>query len=160
MSVELLAEGVSTYPSACPIGEQIERTYDCVIATKTLQGKIWNMEVVKDFESRMHKAVTFQVDRDKDLQEVRVVNLSETLSGFRGGQMPGASKVAGGEEEGQEEDEVRQVDKDVRSAVLTADLVNSTVGGNLAGTVEKTCGVERSSRCLWAGEHFQHAQGE
>ena len=42
----------------------------CVIASKSFQGKIENMEVVEDFESRLHKAVTLLVDRDKEIQEV------------------------------------------------------------------------------------------
>ena len=41
--------------------------------------------------------------------------------------------------------------------VLSADFVNSTVSGDLAGTVGKTCGVQRSSSVVLAGGHFQHA---
>ena len=33
-----------------------------------LQGKIKNMEVVEDFQSRPHKAVTFLVEREKEIQ--------------------------------------------------------------------------------------------
>ena len=40
MSIEPPAEGVSTCRSAGPDGELIETMYDCVIATRTLQGKI------------------------------------------------------------------------------------------------------------------------
>ena len=48
------------------IGELNERTYDYVIASHGLQVKIKNMEVVEDFESRPHKAVTFLVERDTE----------------------------------------------------------------------------------------------
>ena len=52
-------------------GEITEMTYDSVITTKSLQGKIENVEVVEDFESRPQKAVTFHVERDNELQEVQ-----------------------------------------------------------------------------------------
>ena len=50
---------VSTCRSTGSEGELFEITYDCVTASKSLQGKIKNTEVVGDFESRPHKAVTF-----------------------------------------------------------------------------------------------------
>ena len=40
-------------------GERIEKVYDCVIACDSLKGKISQMAVVEDFESRPHKAVSF-----------------------------------------------------------------------------------------------------
>ena len=49
--------------------------------------------------------------------------------------MPTVLKVDGGKEEGDVEVEVRQVQKDVIKAVLAADLVNSSVSGDLAGAV-------------------------
>ena len=52
---------------------------------------------------------------------------------------------------------MRQVEKDVRGAVTSGDFVNSTVSGGLAGTVGKTCGVQRSSSFVLAAEHFLHA---
>ena len=48
-----------------PQGESIERTFDYVIASRSLQGKFKNMEVAENFETRPHKAVTFLVERDK-----------------------------------------------------------------------------------------------
>ena len=51
-----------------PNGELIERTYDHAIASHSLQGRIKNMEVVEDFESRPHKEATFLVERNKDFQ--------------------------------------------------------------------------------------------
>ena len=41
-----------------PKREWIERTDDYVIASGSLKGKISQMEVVDDFESRPHKAVS------------------------------------------------------------------------------------------------------
>ena len=44
----------STCRSKGPKGEWIERTYDYVIASGSLKGKISQMEVAEDFESRPH----------------------------------------------------------------------------------------------------------
>ena len=57
-----------------PIGELIERTYDYVIASRSLQGKITMMRVVEDVESRPHKAVSFEVERDRNPGMVRTIN--------------------------------------------------------------------------------------
>ena len=55
------------------VGHSVVRTVGRTvgIASQRLQGKIKNMEVVEDFESRPHKVVTFLVDRDEEIQEVR-----------------------------------------------------------------------------------------
>ena len=52
-----------------PKGEVIERTYDYVIACHSLTGNVSQMKVVEDFESRPHKAVSFVVERDKEMEE-------------------------------------------------------------------------------------------
>ena len=44
----------STCRSKGPKGEWIERTYDYVIASGSLTGKISQMEVAEDFESKPH----------------------------------------------------------------------------------------------------------
>ena len=49
----------STCRSKGPKGEWIERIYDYVIASGSLKGKILQMEVVEDFESRPHKSSVF-----------------------------------------------------------------------------------------------------
>ena len=62
--IEAPGEGVSTFRSKGPNGEFIERTHDSVVSSHGLQGKIKNMEVVEDFESIPHKAVTFWVETE------------------------------------------------------------------------------------------------
>ena len=52
--------GTSTCRPTDPGGELVERTCDFVIARKRLRGSIEKMEVVEDFESRLHMAVTFR----------------------------------------------------------------------------------------------------
>ena len=59
MIIEAPEEGISTCRSKGPKVEAIERTYDYVIACRSLQGKIKNMGVVADFESSPHEAVAF-----------------------------------------------------------------------------------------------------
>ena len=41
----------------------------------SLQGKIKNMEVPQDVESRPHKAFTFLLERDKEFQELRELKM-------------------------------------------------------------------------------------
>ena len=62
-------QGVSTCRSEGPKGELIEGTYDHVISSQSLKGKITLMDVVEDFELRPHKAVSSVVERDKEVQE-------------------------------------------------------------------------------------------
>ena len=78
-------EGITTERSKGPDVELIERTYDDVIASQSLQGKIEDMEVVEDFESRPHKTVSFLVERDKDTQELCELKVPTALPGCSGG---------------------------------------------------------------------------
>ena len=72
--------------------------------------------------------------------------------------MAGRSKAEGGKQESNEEDEGRRVGKDVMNAALTADLVESTTSGVLAGEVEEVGDVERGSSGVLAEEPFQHVK--
>ena len=58
-------EKASTCWSKSAKGERVEKVYDHVIACNSLKGKISQMKVVQDFESRRHKAVSFVVQREK-----------------------------------------------------------------------------------------------
>ena len=51
--------GVSTCRSKGPEDVWLERTCDYVVASGSLKGNILPMEVVEDFESTPHKAVSF-----------------------------------------------------------------------------------------------------
>ena len=64
MFIESAGRRISTCRSAGPKGEAAERTRDYDIASRSLQGKIKDVEVVEDFESRPLKAVVFWVDRE------------------------------------------------------------------------------------------------
>ena len=65
MFIEAPEAESSTCRSTSPKGELIESTCDCVIASRRLQGRIKNMEVVEDFDSSPHKAVTLLMERNK-----------------------------------------------------------------------------------------------
>ena len=65
MFTEAPEKGISACRSKGPKSEATERTYDCVIASGSLQGKIKKMDVAEDFESRPHTAVAFLVERNK-----------------------------------------------------------------------------------------------
>ena len=78
-------EGVSTCRSKNAKGECVEKVYDYVIACNSLKGKISQMNVVEDVESRPHKAVTFVVERGKGRQEWNEQKLPKALSGYSGG---------------------------------------------------------------------------
>ena len=61
-------KGASTCRSKGPKDVWIEGTYDCEVASGSLRGKILQMEVVEDFESRPHKAVSCVVRREKKIK--------------------------------------------------------------------------------------------
>ena len=77
-------EGVSTCRSKNAKGEWVEKVYDYVIACSGLKGKISDMEVIEDFESRPHKAVAFAVERGKEKQEWNQQKLPKALLGYSG----------------------------------------------------------------------------
>ena len=59
--------------------------------------------------------------------------MPKALPVFSVGELPGRGKAEGGNEENDEEDDVRQVEKEVTNAALTTDLVDSTTIGAPAG---------------------------
>ena len=65
--------------------------YDYVIACNSLEGNILQMDVVEGFESRPHKAVSFVVEREKEMQEWNEQKLPKGLPGSSGGRLPGRS---------------------------------------------------------------------
>ena len=60
------------------------------------------MKVVEDFESRPHKAVSFVVEREKEMQEWSEQTMPKVLPGYcSGGRLPGRSTKERGREEGE-----------------------------------------------------------
>ena len=66
------------------------------------------MQVIDDFESRPHKAVTFVVQRGKERQEWNEQKLPKALPGYSRGRLPGRSTEEKGREEGEEGEEREQ----------------------------------------------------
>ena len=66
------------------------------------------MEVVEDFEWRPHKAVSFVVERDKEVQEWNEQKMPKALPGYGGGRLPGRSTKEKGREEEEEEEDSRE----------------------------------------------------
>ena len=114
-------EGVSTCRSKNVKGEWVEKVCDYVIACSDLKGKISHMKVVKDFESRPHKAVTFLVERGKERQEWNEQKLAKALPGYSGGRLPGRSTEEKGKEgEEGEGSEQRQGKNGIIEEIITS----------------------------------------
>ena len=80
---------------------QIERPKtDYVVASGSPKGRISQMEVVEDFESRPHEAVSFVVKREKEVKEWNEQKMPKVLSGYSGGRLPGRGTKERGREEG------------------------------------------------------------
>ena len=60
------------------------------------RGKFSQMKVVEDSESRPHKAVSFVVERDKEVQEWNEPKMPKALLGYSGGRLPGRSTKEAG----------------------------------------------------------------
>ena len=76
---------VSTCRSKVSKVEWMERTYDYVIACNSLSGNISQLKAAEDFESRPHKAVSFVVERESEIQECNEQKLPKVLPGYSGG---------------------------------------------------------------------------
>ena len=79
-----------------------KKVFDYVIVCSSLEGKISDMKVIEDFESRPHKTVTFVVERGKEKQEWNERKLPKALPGHSGGRLPGRSTEEKSREEGEE----------------------------------------------------------
>ena len=72
--------GVSTCRSKNAKGEWVEKVYDYVTACSSVKGRISDMKVVEDFESRPHKAVTFVVERGKGKTGMERAQIAEGVT--------------------------------------------------------------------------------
>ena len=66
------------------------------------------MEVVEDFGSIPHKAVSFVVERDKEVQERNDQKMPKTLPCYSGGRLQGRSTKEKGREQKEEEEDSRE----------------------------------------------------
>ena len=114
-----VGNGASTCRSKGPKGEWIERTSDYVIVRFCRKLKVTQMEVVEDFESRPHKAVSFVSEKEKEIQDRNEQKLPKVLPGYSGGRLPGRSteEVGGEEEEEKEKSGERSIKKEIAQVV-------------------------------------------
>ena len=63
------------------------------------------MKVVEDFESRPHNAVSFVVEREKEVQEWNEQKMPKALPGYSAGNLPRRSTKARGREDKEEEED-------------------------------------------------------
>ena len=83
-------ERVSTSRSKSAKGKWVGKVHDYVIACNSLKRNI-SQKVVEDFESRQLQAVSFVVDRGKEIQDWNEQRLPKMLPGYSGGRLPGRS---------------------------------------------------------------------
>ena len=137
-------KGVSTCRSKGPKYVGIERTYDYVVASGRPKGKFVQLEVVEDFESRRHKAVSFMVERGKEMQEWNVQKLSKVLQGHSGGRLPGRSTKEKGREEveaneGSEDRRIKsQIIQEVAAGIQEKVIMHDGVKNNVKRPVEQS----------------------
>ena len=74
------------------------------------------------FESRPHKAVSFLMEREKEMQEWNEQKLPKALPGYSGGRLPGRSTKEKGREEG-------EVDKDSGERRMRNEIAQEVVAG-------------------------------
>ena len=127
-------EGVSPCRSKNAKGEWVGKVHD-VIACSSLKGRIPDMKVIEDFESRLHKAVTFVVERGKERQEWNEQELPKAVPGYSGGRLPGRSTEEQGWEEGEEGEGNEQRQENV--------IIEEVIGSSRRMALEECCLSER-----------------
>ena len=134
----------STCRSKGPKGDWIERTYDHVIACHSLRGNISQTELVEDFGLRPHKAVSFVVERDKEVQEWNEQKLPKPLPRYSGGR---STKEKGREEEEEEEDSrERQVRNEIVQEVVPGIKKEASAHEDAKPTAKRTVGQSVKQR--------------
>ena len=113
--------------------------------------KISQMEVVEDFESRPHKAVSCVVEREKVVKEWSEQRLPKVLPGYSGGRLPGRSTKEKGGEEGavDEECEERKIRSQITQEVVARIKDEISVHSGDKEAVQRPAGqrVTRSWDC-------------
>ena len=75
------------------------------------------MKVLQDFESGPHKAVSFLVEREKQIQEWNEQKLPKVLPGYSGRRLPGRSTKEAGKEKGKEKEKDENGEGRIRNAI-------------------------------------------
>ena len=91
---------------------------------------------------RPHKAVSFVVERDKEVQEWNEQTMPKAVPGYTGGRLPGRNtKERGREEEEEEEDSrERQVRNEIAQEVVAGIKKKASVYEEATPTEQRTVG--------------------
>ena len=117
------------------------------VRSRNLCGKIKTMEVVEDFDSRLHQAFFFAGDGNKEIQEWREQKKPKALPGFSSVKLPRRCTTEKSREEGHEEKEDRkkQMRSEVTEKIVTSMLEDAgTVGGGVTGNKGP---ISESTKC-------------
>ena len=136
-------EGVSACSSKSAQGEWVEKVYDIHHCLSTAsKGRLSLMKVVEVFESRPHKAESFVVEREKEVQEWNEQKMPKVLPGHSGGRLPGRSTKEGGREEEEAEEACRegQVRKEIVQEVVESIKEKASAHVDAKSSVQRTVG--------------------
>ena len=105
------------------------------------------MKVVEDFESRPHKAVSFVVEREKEIQEWYEQKLPKVLLGSSGGRLPMRSEQE--QEEEEKDSRERQVRYGIAQELVAGIKEKADVHEDAKSTAQRTVGqsVKQSWDC-------------
>ena len=141
-------EGVSTCRSKNAKGEWVEKVYDNVTACSSLKGRISDMKVIEDFQSRPDKAVTFAVERGKERLEWNEKKLPKASPGHSAGRLPGRST----EEKGREKEEECE-EREQRQG--KNEKIEEVIGGSQRMALEGQNPVQR-----WSSSQIENEEEE
>ena len=134
----------STCRSKGPKGEWIERIYDYVIASGSLKEKILQMEVVGDFASRPHKAISLVVKREGNKGMELSRNCRRCCLVTVEGRLQGRSTKETGKEEGEvnEDGGERRIRTHIGQEVVAGIKEKVSVHHGVKEAVQKTSGAK------------------
>ena len=150
MIIKAPEEGISTCRSVDPKGEPNERTCDYVVASRTVQGKSKNMEVVEGHTMRL----LFWWKETRRFGKCVSLKMPQALPVFSGGELPGRSGAESGKRATTRHMECNRVENEVMTAVLTANLVHPATSGAVAGEVQEMGHVDRGPSSVGWGAFF------
>ena len=109
----------------------MDRTYDYLVASHSLQGKIKNMGGRISTQDHTQGGHFLGRERDRELQAWREQKMPKALPGFSGRKLPGRSKVEEGREEEEEEEEGQE--KKMENGVIEEILAGVPKGADAVG---------------------------
>ena len=136
-------------------GKWIEKVYDC-----GLEGDISQVKVVEHFESRPHEAVSFLVERDKEVQVWNEQKMPKALPGYSGGKLPGRSTKEGGrdEEDPDEGREERKIRSEIAREVVASTKVEASAQKDAKSIAQRTVGQRVMQN--WDCSHIENEEEE